>query len=154
MGNGFSQRGGWWVVGQFMFVFPIVIFGIVFRTASKPFPLILCGLVFLAVSATCGLCGVMALGRNLTPFPKPSAGAQFVQRGIYGLMRHPLYTAVVCAALGWSLIRSSWPSLAVSLVLAVFLDAKARQEERWLRQQFPDYQIYERRVRRFIPWVY
>ena len=154
MSNGFVQRGGWWVVGQFMFVFPIMFFGIAFRTASEPLPLFLCGWVFLAASATCGICGVTALGRNLTPFPKPSAGAQIVQHGIYGLIRHPLYTAVICAAMGWSLIRSSWPALAVSLTLAVFLDAKARHEERWLRQQFPDYMRYEQRVRRFIPWIY
>jgi protein-S-isoprenylcysteine O-methyltransferase Ste14 len=44
--------------------------------------------------------------------------------------------------------------LAVSLSLAVFFDAKARREELWLRQQFPDYDRYARQVRRFIPWVY
>jgi protein-S-isoprenylcysteine O-methyltransferase Ste14 len=69
-------------------------------------------------------------------------------------MRHPLYMAVICAALGWSLIWQSWPALATSLALAAFFDTKARHEERWLRQQFPDYADYERRVRRFIPWIY
>jgi protein-S-isoprenylcysteine O-methyltransferase Ste14 len=69
-------------------------------------------------------------------------------------MRHPLYTAVIWAAMGWSLIWQSWPALATSLALAAFFDAKARHEERWLRQKFPDYADYERRVRRFIPWIY
>jgi protein-S-isoprenylcysteine O-methyltransferase Ste14 len=41
-----------------------------------------------------------------------------------------------------------------ALVLALFLDAKARREERWLRRQFPDYADYELKVRRFIPGVY
>ena len=77
-----------------------------------------------------------------------------VQHGIYSLIRHPLYTAVFCAAAGWSLLRESWPALAASLALAVFLDAKARREERWLRQRFPDYDRYAQRVRRFIPWIY
>jgi hypothetical protein len=44
--------------------------------------------------------------------------------------------------------------VAISFVLGVFFDAKARHEERWLRQQFPAYAGYERRVRRFIPWIY
>lgn len=65
-----------------------------------------------------------------------------------------LYTALICAAVGWSLVRSSWPAFAVSLALALFFDAKARHEERWLRQQFPDYTRYEQRVQRFIPWIY
>jgi protein-S-isoprenylcysteine O-methyltransferase Ste14 len=154
MSNGFVQRGGWWIVGQFMLMFAVAVLGLACHNASKPLLLLLCGRFSLTASAICGICGVMALGRNLTPFPKPSDGAQFVQHGIYGLIRHPLYTAVICAAVGWSLIRSSWPALAVSLALAVFFDAKARHEERWLRQRFPDYMRYEQRVRRFIPWIY
>lgn len=154
MSNGFVQRGGLWVVGQFMLMFAVAVLGIACRDESKHLLLFLSGLVFLTASAICGIGGTMALGRNLTPFPKPSVGAKLVQHGIYGLIRHPLYTAVICAALGWSLIRSSWPALAVSLALAVFFDAKARHEEVWLRRQFADYTRYERRVRRFIPWIY
>ena len=154
LGNGFVQRGGLWVVGQFMLLSAIAILGVACHATSRPFPLFLCGLVLLVVSAICGISGVVALGRNLTPFPKPSATARLVQHGIYGLMRHPLYTSVFCAALGWSLVWESWSAFVVSSMLAIFFDAKARHEERWLRQQFPDYTSYERRVRRFIPWIY
>jgi protein-S-isoprenylcysteine O-methyltransferase Ste14 len=106
MSDGFFQRGGWWVVGQFMLMLAVAILGFVHRDESKHIFLFLCGVIFLTASVLCGISGGIALGRNLTPFPKPSAGAQFVQRGIYGLMRHPLYTAVICASVGWSLIRS------------------------------------------------
>lgn len=44
--------------------------------------------------------------------------------------------------------------MAISLVLAVFFDAKARREETWLRQQFPEYANYQLRVRRFLPGIY
>ena len=154
MSNSFVQRGGWWVIGQFLLLFAIAILGITSRATSKPLPIFIFGLVFFVASAICGVSGSLALGRNLTPFPKPSATTQLVQHGIYSLMRHPLYTAVFCAAVGWSLIWQSWPALTVSLCLAVFFDAKARHEERWLRQKFPKYAGYERRVRRFIPWIY
>ena len=154
MSNSFVQRGGWWVVGQFLLLFAIAILGITSRATSKSLPIFICGLVFLAVSAICGIAGLMRLGRNLTPFPKPSSGTQLVQHGIYALMRHPLYTAVFCAAVGWSLVWQSWPALAVSLGLGVFFDAKARHEECWLQWQFPEYAGYARRVRRFIPWIY
>jgi protein-S-isoprenylcysteine O-methyltransferase Ste14 len=154
MSNGFVQRGGWWVIGQLMLLFAIAVLGITFRATSKPLPIFIFGLIFLVASAICGIAGLMRLGRNLTPFPKPSNKTQLVQHGIYGLMRHPLYTAVICAALGWSLIWQSWPALTTSLALAAFFDAKARHEERWLRQKFPDYAGYERRVWRFIPWIY
>jgi len=135
-------------------MFAVAALGFAYRSESRHLPLIVCGLVFHAASAICCIAGLMALGRNLTPFPRPAAGTQFVQHGIYGLMRHPLYAALIYAAAGWSLIRSSWPALAASLALAIFFDAKARQEERWLRQQFPDYARYQQRVRRFIPGIY
>ena len=156
MSDGFLhlQRGGWWVIGQSLLLFATAIGGITCRASSKSLPIFICGLVFLVVSAICGFSGALALGRNLTPFPKPSATAQFVQHGVYSLIRHPLYTSVFCAAAGWSLVWQSWSALITSLALGAFFDAKARQEERWLRQKFPDYAGYERRVRRFIPWIY
>jgi protein-S-isoprenylcysteine O-methyltransferase Ste14 len=150
----FVQRGGWWVVGQFLLLSAIAILGLTCRATSELNWVFIFGAVFLVTSAICGYFGTLALGKNLTPFPKPSATARFVQHGIYALIRHPLYTAVFCAAVGWSLVWQSWPALAVSVLLGVFFDAKARHEERWLRQKFPDYTNYERRVCRFIPWVY
>ena len=132
----------------------IGILGITNRNESGHRLLLLAGTVFLVAAAFCGFAGIAALGRNLTPFSKPSATAQFVQHSVYALTRHPLYTAIFCAAVGWALVWQSWPALAVSLELGVFFDAKARHEERWLRQQFPAYADYGRRVQRFIPWIY
>ena len=106
------------------------------------------------IASCCGVAGTVALGRNLNPFPKPSTHTQLVQGGIYGLMRHPLYTGVFCASAGWALVWESWPALLATLALALFFDVKARREERWLRQQFTEYASYEKRVRRFVPFIY
>ena len=89
-----------------------------------------------------------------TPFPKPGEQAQLVRHGIYAVIRHPLYTSVIAAAMGWALVWQRWPALLVSVVLIPFFHAKTRREERWLREQFPEYADYERRVRRFVPWLY
>jgi protein-S-isoprenylcysteine O-methyltransferase Ste14 len=152
--DGFLQRGGLWVLGQSALLCAIIAGGILCRNQWHCFPLTLYGAFLLLVSAGCGLAGAVGLGRNLTPFPKPSAGSRLVQTGIYGLMRHPLYTAVFCGSVGWALVWQSWPALFAALALAPLLDAKARREERWLRHQFPEYAGYEQRVRRFVPWVY
>lgn len=110
--------------------------------------------IFFLAFAICAVAGLKTLGRNLTVFPKPRARAELVRHGIYALIRHPLYTALICLAAGWSLFWRSHPAGAAAVVLAIYLDAKARREERWLRQQFAEYSDYERRVRRFIPWIY
>lgn len=154
MDNWFSRRGGLWVVGQFALLIAVAVLGFVGSRKPRDAVVFPCSLVFLTASAACAIAGLTALGRNLTPFPKPSAKSQLVQHGIYRLVRHPLYLSIMCGAIGWSLIRQSWPALAVSLVLTLYLDAKARREERWLREQFPDYADYQRRVSRFVPWIY
>lgn len=150
----FLQRGGLWVLGQFALMCAVVAGGPIWHSQWRSLTLTGCGILLLLVGAGCGLGGAISLGRNLTPFPKPSAGARLVQTGIYGLIRHPLYTAVFCASVGWALVWRSWPALAAALALAPLFDAKARREERWLRQHFPEYASYEQRVRRFVPWLY
>ena len=77
-----------------------------------------------------------------------------MRHGIYSVMRHPLYTSVMLASLGWALLWQSGPALVAALLLAPFFDAKARREERWLAERFPDYGDYQRRVARFLPWIY
>ncbi len=154
MSNGFVQRGGWWVVGQFLLLLAIAILAIAGHAALKPLPIFIGGLILIMTATLISLAGLVALGRNLTPFPKPSGKTELVQHGIYALIRHPLYTSVFCAAAGSSFLFQSWPALVASVGLGVFFDAKARREERWLRDQFPEYAAYERRVRRFIPRLY
>jgi protein-S-isoprenylcysteine O-methyltransferase Ste14 len=154
MNGNFLQRGGLWVLGQSVLLGAVIASGILCRHQWQSFALTLLGGFLLLIAAGCGLAGAVSLGRNLTPFPKPSANSRLVQTGIYGLIRHPLYTAVFCGSVGWALAWRSWPALLAALALAPLFDAKARLEERWLRQRFPEHAGYEQRVRRFIPWLY
>jgi protein-S-isoprenylcysteine O-methyltransferase Ste14 len=154
MSGEFFHRGGLWVLGQSVLLLGTFAGGILYRGQWQSVGITLGGVLLLVVAAICGIAGSAALGRNLTPFPKPATTAQLVQTGIYGLMRHPLYTAVFCGSVGWALAWQSWPALLAALALGPLFDAKARREERWLRQQFPGYSSYAQRVRRFIPWVY
>jgi protein-S-isoprenylcysteine O-methyltransferase Ste14 len=98
--------------------------------------------------------GALFLGTNLTIFPYPKEDGKLTQRGVYGLVRHPMYSGVLLCALGWSLLRTSLPSLICSLVLGIFFDRKATREEAWLAAKYPDYADYRRRVRKLIPWLY
>jgi protein-S-isoprenylcysteine O-methyltransferase Ste14 len=154
MGSNFVERGGLWVLGQGGLLCAVIAGGILARAQWHSLALTLCGVGLLLIASGCGLAGTISLGRNLTPFPKPSASTTLVRTGIYALIRHPLYTAVFCGSVGWALVWQSWPALLAGLALAPLFDGKARCEEQWLRQQFPEYSAYERHVRRFVPWIY
>lgn len=97
--------------------------------------------------------GISALGSSLTPFPRPSEGATFRERGVYGRVRHPIYGGVLLLALGWSLALSPL-ALAATALLWLLLEAKSRHEESMLLERYPEYAAYRDRVRRrFVPLI-
>jgi protein-S-isoprenylcysteine O-methyltransferase Ste14 len=116
--------------------------------------LLVAGLGLMAIGLGIGLAGIRALGRNLTAAPRPKGGAELVEAGIYRFIRHPLYAAVVLAAIGWTMATASPGAAVASAVLAAWLDAKARREEAWLADAYPGYEAYRRRTRRFVPGLY
>jgi protein-S-isoprenylcysteine O-methyltransferase Ste14 len=65
-----------------------------------------------------------------------------------------MYAGSLLAAAGWALVRHGWLTLAYTALLFVLFDLKARREEKWLLETYPDYAEYQRRVRRLIPFVY
>jgi protein-S-isoprenylcysteine O-methyltransferase Ste14 len=94
------------------------------------------------------------LGQNLTPLPHPRDDGQLVKTGVYGLVRHPLYSGVIYLALAYASWRISWVHLVGSIVLFLFFDAKSRTEEVWLTEKFPDYANYSTVVKKLIPGIY
>lgn len=97
---------------------------------------------------------MLNLGRNLTPFICPKAGAVLLERGAYRIVRHPIYTGLLQMAFGWGLWVHGWLTLGYALLLFVIFDLKSRREEDFLRQIFPGYPSYSRRVKRLIPFIY
>ncbi len=111
---------------------------------------VLSGLAGLAV----GGLSLVHLGSNLTVFPRPLDNGALTQRGVYGLVRHPMYLGVCLTALGWSLFLTSPLATALTIALGLFFDRKASREEIWLQQKYADYAAYRQRVHKLIPWVY
>lgn len=77
---------------------------------------------------------------------------QVVAKGIYGFIRHPIYTGDLLLLLGLELALNSWLVLAV-LLLAPVVMLKAMKEEKMLVQELAGYGDYCVRTKRFIPFV-
>jgi len=112
----------------------------------------LLGLLLLAAGALQVVRGSLDLGRNLTPLPHPTAGADLVETGIYARVRHPIYGGVILATLGWGALTAAPVAIALGAVLGPFFWLKSNVEERWLEARFAAYPDYRRRTRRFIAW--
>ena len=69
--------------------------------------------------------GVWDLRASLTPFPRPVAGAPLVETGAYRLIRHPIYSGLVLAAVGWGLVTASPVAIASAGLLFLLFAAKS-----------------------------
>lgn len=139
------------MIAQFALMSAVLLSAPAWRGPWRAGWLVAVGGVAFIVGALLGVAGARALGRFRTPFPKPRENARLVQHGIYARVRHPLYTSVMLLSLGWALCWQSVVALLLALAQIPFFIAKARREERWLRERFPDYEEYARRVPAFWP---
>jgi protein-S-isoprenylcysteine O-methyltransferase Ste14 len=98
--------------------------------------------------------GLIDLGKNLTPLPYPREDGELVQTGIYGIVRHPLYSGGIFAAFAWTIFQFSLSHLIATAILVIFFDIKSRREETWLSDKYPDYSEYRQRVKKLIPGIY
>lgn len=153
----FWQRGGGWVLAQFI----VLLFALLIPlwTGADDFnprqPIQLIGVVLTAVGLSFSLLGVLHLGEALTPFPLPLEFAGLRSSGVYALVRHPIYSGVLLAVVGWSLWWLSAVGLLYAIAVAIFFDRKAAFEEHWLHEKHKDlYADYRKRVKKFFPWIY
>ncbi len=86
---------------------------------------------------------------------EPRASDRMVIKGPYTIIRHPMYTAALCIALGLACFTQSLACLAVFaiyLVLMILLIPK--EEEVLIRTYGEAYRDYRQKVKRLIPFLY
>jgi protein-S-isoprenylcysteine O-methyltransferase Ste14 len=100
------------------------------------------------------LLGAWSLRRNLTPLPTPTKAATLQTTGVFGLVRHPIYSGLLLLALLETLVRGMLLAWGLFVALALLLEYKSRFEEEMLHRHFPEYGAYRARVKKFVPFVY
>lgn len=149
-----GRRGEGWVAFQLALLAALVLAPTAGLPPDLSAPAAGLGLVLVALGGLLAVRGVLDLGANLTPFPRPKEEARLVENGVYRLVRHPIYGGLVVAAAGWALLRASPIGLLLAIGLLAFFELKSRREEAWLGERFPGYGEYRRRTRRFFPGLY
>lgn len=80
---------------------------------------------------------------------------QVIDTGLYGLVRHPMYSATLLLFLSMPLVLNSVWSFALMLLYIPIIVKRIRNEETVLEQDLKGYTEYKQRVRyRLIPYIW
>ena len=121
-----------------------------------PLPFFWAGIVLMALGLFLRVYSVWILGNSFTPTVQVVSEQKIVQTGPYRYIRHPAYAGTMLGIFGISVaFRSPLAILAVLLILAAVYAYRIKLEEKVLEESFgPEYQEYETRTWRLVPYVW
>jgi protein-S-isoprenylcysteine O-methyltransferase Ste14 len=96
------------------------------------------------------------LGRNWSVTLEIREKHKLVTRGLYRLIRHPMYASFLLIALAQAFLLPNWVAGLSGLVgFAVLFLMRVNVEERMMLDTFgEEYRAYSRKTKRIIPYVY
>lgn len=114
------------------------------------------GVVLFAVGLLLRWWAIVTLGRFFTVDVTIEKDHELVERGPFRLVRHPSYTGVLLAFVGFALTLRNWGALLVILVpiFAAFIHRMNVEEEALSRALGSRYIEYMKRTKRLVPLVY
>ena len=82
-------------------------------------------------------------------------GQKVVSTGLYGIIRHPMYTATIGMFLAMPLVMGSWWAFLVMVPYILAIVARIKDEEMLLKKELDGYQEYKEKVRwRLVPYIW
>lgn len=94
------------------------------------------------------------LGRNWSGVITLKEGHELIERGPYRVVRHPIYTGILAMFAGTAIGMGYFGGFLGLLLVFVSFWLKLKREEDLMLKHFPDkYAVYQRRVKRIIPFL-
>lgn len=146
-----------WIV-IFASIFAGVYVANTWRSATLPargtFALI--GLVLFVLGLVLRWWSIVTLGRFFTVDVQIARDHEVVERGPFRVLRHPSYTGVLLAFIGFALTIGNWATLIVILapITAAFIYRIRVEEEALSAALGEQYTSYMQRTKRLVPFVY
>ena len=82
-------------------------------------------------------------------------GQKVVSTGLYGIVRHPMYTATIAMFLAMPLVMGSWWAFLVMVPYVVAIVTRIKDEETLLTKKLEGYLEYKAKVRwKLIPYIW
>ena len=82
-------------------------------------------------------------------------GQKVVSTGLYGIVRHPMYTATILMFLAMPMVMGSWWAFLVMIPYVLAIVTRIKDEETLLTKELEGYQEYKEKVRwKLIPYIW
>lgn len=110
------------------------------------------GLAMALLGGVVIILALLHLGESLTVYPTPKSDSSLKTHGLYRWTRHPIYSGIIFAGLGWGVFQQNFAQIAIAGGLWVLFFFKSSYEEKGLGQRYGEaYQLYKQSVGRFFP---
>lgn len=128
------------------------------RAAASPYgrEFAVLGVVLFVAGLLLRWWAIVTLGRFFTVDVTIEKDHEVVERGPFRLVRHPSYTGVLLAFVGWALTLGNWAAMLVVLVpiFAAFIHRMNVEEEALRGALGERYREYMKRTKRLVPGIY
>lgn len=139
-----------------MFLLGFILAGLNYRFGWHALPkgiVMAAAVVFLAAYAL--YAEVLRENAYLSRTIQVQEGQTVVDTGLYGMVRHPMYSATLLLFLSMPLVLGSLYSFLVFLIYPVLIVRRIRGEERLLERELTGYREYKQRIKyRLIPFIW
>ena len=143
-------------VSGIMFILAFALAGLNFRFGWHKLPsavIIMASIIFLLAYIMYG--EVLRENEYLSRTVEVSDNQKVVDTGLYGLVRHPMYTSTIFLFLSMPLVLNSIFSFIVMLVYPIIIIFRIRNEEEVLENELIGYKEYKEKVKyKLIPYIW
>ena len=102
--------------------------------------LIILALIFIIIS-------VKDLGKSLSPMPRPKENSKLITKGIYRIIRHPMYYSLIIISFSLFIKSLTVYNFMLSILLTFIITNKIKIEEEFLTKKFNKYTLYKKEVK-------
>lgn len=139
-----------------MFLLAFVLAGLNFRFGWCELPqivIIIASIIFLL--AYMMYAEVLRENEYLSRTVEVSENQKVVDDGLYGIVRHPMYTSTIFLFLSMPLVLDSLFSFVVMLIYPIIIIFRIKNEEEFLESRLEGYKEYKEKVKhKIIPYVF
>ena len=144
------------LVSGLMFISAFVIAGLNFRFKWIELPqiiVIIASIVFLLAYIMYG--EVLRENKYLARTVEVEKDQKVIDTGLYGIVRHPMYTSTILLFLAIPLILGSLYSFIICLIYPIIISFRIKNEETVLEKELNGYKQYKQKVKyRMLPFIW